>query len=92
MKILKCIIVCILAAIFPSKRLRSYCDKLADKTFLIENTEHKKYCGVCKHYCTWFGDCFAKENGAGDPKKHNFRRDNFGNRSGICDLFDYNSN
>ena len=52
-----------------------------------ENNECKKYCGICGHYCDWFGDCFAEEEGAGNPLQNNFRGDNFGNRSGICDLF-----
>lgn len=46
-----------------------------------------KYCRSCKHYDQWFGDCFAKEDGYGDPLKHGFHGDNFGNSGGLCDLY-----
>lgn len=52
-----------------------------------EKEENKKYCGNCDHYCDWFGDCFAEEDGAGNPLEHGFHGDNFGNRSGVCNLF-----
>lgn len=61
--------------------------KILRRIFKKKKNYNSGYCGICKHYDFWFGSCFAKEDGAGDPMKNNFRRDNFGNRIGICDLF-----
>ena len=53
---------------------------------MVEN-EIEGRCIYCIHYDTWFGACFAEQDGFGDPRKHNLRYDNFNNRGALCDLF-----
>ena len=54
-----------------------------------ENPGIRKRCGICKYYCTWFGDCFCKIDTGKDPLKHGFQGDNYGNKGGICKLFEF---
>ena len=38
---IKCIIICILTLMFPLKKLKKYCSKLADSTYLLtQNNEN----------------------------------------------------
>ena len=53
---------------------------------MVEN-EIEGRCIYCIHYDTWFGACFAEQDGFGDPRIHNLRYDNFNNRGALCDLF-----
>ena len=58
--------------------------------------EETRCCKNCINYDLWFGDCFAEQEGKGNPLNNNFRSSYtsnimgaipvLGNRDSLCDL------